>query len=271
LDIILAGPGRAGTAVCLAAAAAGHAVNGVVGRSSDSVERAADRFGAPAFDFGDDLPTADLLVIAVHDDAISQVAASMAPHTAGVDAAIHLSGLTSVSTLSPLASVGLKVGVLHPLQTLPTPDVGAAALPGSWMAVTADEPAFRGELEAFARSLGARPFVLSDDRKAVYHAAASVAANATVAVLDVASALFEAAKVPFEAARPLVDAVVDNAFRLGPSVSLTGPIVRGDVGTVAAQIRAIAEHAPGESDRFRLLCQVIADLAGTGDLFEDLR
>lgn len=268
MNIILAGPGRAGTALCLAAVPAGHRVVGVVGRGS--VEDAAARFDAAALGFDDHLPPAHLLVVAVRDDAIQEVAERLAPHATHVDTAIHLSGLKPASVLDPLADVGVAIGAVHPLQTLPTPESGAAALPGSWFAVTARDPALQRDLEAFVRSIDGHPFTLGDRDRALYHAAAATAANDTVAVLALAAQLFRRAGVPFEAARPLVEAVVANAFELGPKEALTGPIARGDVGTVIAQLEAVADRAPEKADLFRAMSRVVAELAGTRDSFEGI-
>ena len=268
MDIILAGPGRAGGAVCIAAKRAGHRIVAVAGRTPGTVQRVARLLDAVPLGLSDELPPADLLMIAVRDDAIAEVAAHIhAPH---VDAAIHLSGLTPLDALAPLRQVGVAIGVLHPLQTLPTPDAGADALAGSWMAVTTPDERLRTVLEDLAASLGARSFTIPDAARAVYHAAAAAAANGTVAALAVAEELFTAAGVPFDAARPLVDAVVANAFGLGPGAALTGPIARGDVGTVRAQLAAVGGWAPEELDRFIALGRLVADIAGKAELFEEV-
>ncbi len=268
MDITLVGPGRAGTAVCLAAKRAGHRIVAVAGRSPESTGPVAELLDASPLKLTEEMPDVDLLIVAVRDDAIADVAAGIrAPH---VDAAVHLSGLTPVDALAPLERSGAAIGVLHPLQTLPTPEAGADALAGSWIAVSTSDETLRSTLEAFAASLGARPFTIPEAARAVYHAAAATAANGIVSVLAVAASLFDAAGVPFDAARPLVDAVVANAFRLGPDVALTGPIVRGDVGTVRAQVAAVSEHAPEELDRFIALSRLIADIAGTSGMFEEV-
>lgn len=268
MDIALVGPGRAGTAVCLAARRAGHRIVSVAGRTPDRTRHVAAALDAPPMSLSEAVPHADLLIIAVRDDAIHEVAAELeAPHVAG---AIHLSGLTPLDALSPLEDSGAATGVFHPLQTLPTPEAGAAALAGAWVAISTNDGGLQGTLERFARSLGASPFVVAEATRAVYHAAAAAAANGTVASLTIAKALFAAADIPFEVARPLVDAVVANAFQLGPDAALTGPIARGDVGTVDAQITAVREHAPEYLARFIALGRLIADIAGTEGLFEEV-
>ena len=115
-------------------------------------------------------------------------------------------------------------------------------------------------LRGYAGSLGLRPFPLADELRAPYHAGASAAANFVVEALAVSHDLLAAAGVPYEAARPLVEQVVANAFRLGPDAALTGPVARGDAATVRAQQVAAAECGVG--DEFALLVAALARRTG---------
>jgi predicted short-subunit dehydrogenase-like oxidoreductase (DUF2520 family) len=262
MDIIVAGPGRAGRSLATRFIDAGHRLVGVLARSEVP---AAVRAEPLAWDR--DLPGADLLVVAVRDDAIGEVAERLAPIAGAVEAAVHLSGLAPVEVLDPL---GPHIGSFHPLQTLPTPEVGAARLGGAWIGITTHDGVLESRLHELATSIGARPFVLADEAKSLYHAAAAAAANFPLAALSMARRLFEAAGVPFAAAAPLVEAVVGNAFTLGPEAALTGPIARGDVGTVAAQLEAVTEAAPDLVDDFKALGRAVARVAGRSELFEEL-
>jgi len=265
MRIVVVGPGRAGTAVGLAARRAGHEIVAVVGRDPHATETAASAMAAAALPFDTPLPDAELLVVAVRDDAIGAVARRLAPEAGAVGAAVHLSGATSVTALEPLAAAGLQTGSFHPLQSLPGGEIGAERLAGAWIAVTASPPLERRLFE-LARSLGAEPFALADDRKVLYHAAATLAANVPVAALALAHELFAAADVPFAAARPLVEGTVANIFELGPHAALTGPVARGDVGTVNAHLRAVAEALPDELDEFRAFVGTVARLAGASEI-----
>lgn len=269
MRIIIAGPGRAGMSLARSALTAGHEVAGVVGKNEEQAQDAVALAGGLPLTTDDELPAADLLIIATRDAAIAAVADQLGPRSAAVEAAVHVSGLTSVRALASLAGAGLDVGAFHPLQTLPTPEAGAARLDGAWIAVTADEP-LRGRLHDLATSLGAKPFDLADDVKAVYHAAAAAAANFPLVALTMAHDLFDACGVPFDAARPLVEAVVANAFDLGPRASLTGPVARGDEETVSRQLDAVADAAPQWFGTFSSFVLHTARIAGRGHDFEDL-
>ncbi len=274
MRLIVVGPGRAGMALATAAAHAGHVVVSIVGRDVDHAAAAARSVDATALGVRDPLPAADLMVIAVRDDAIIPVATQLASvmSTRGevpVSNAVHLSGLAGLDTLAPLEDVGLAVGSLHPLQTLPDAEHGAARLAGAWIGITAPD-GLAARLEDFTADLGAHPFRIGDDEKPLYHAAAAAAANFPLAALTMAFDLFGEAGVPFEAARPLVTAVVDNAFEMGPRAALTGPVARGDVGTVASQLAAVDAAAPEWSGGFRAMVHVLAGIVGREEAFGDV-
>ncbi|GMQ92698.1 MAG: hypothetical protein BMS9Abin12_0175 [Acidimicrobiia bacterium] len=259
MNIAINGPGRAGGALAIAASAAGHRITSVEGRNAVAVEYVLSHVDIEP-------GKADLLIVAVADDAIAEVAAAIASAGETVPT-VHLSGAQPTSSLDAIAASGTQTGSLHPLQTFPNAERGAARLRGSWIAVTADDP-LRSDLHDFATSLGCHPFDLADDVKPLYHSGAAAAANYTLTTLDLALALFEAAGVPFEAARPLVEAIVENAFDLGPAGALTGPVARGDAITVARQVASIREHVPQAESLFIDLARSTARLAGTEDAIE---
>jgi len=263
MDSVLVGPGRAGLGLALRLLECGHAITGVLARDPSAASAAADRLQSHALSWGADLPAADLLVLAVRDDAIAEVAERLAPHAGAVGGAVHLSGVGPVGLLGPLAAAGLAVGSFHPLQTLPTPEAGAARLEGAWVGVSTDDDLFADRLFSLAASIGMRPFELADDAKPLYHAAAAAAANYTLAALGLSERLFEAAGVPFEAAGPLVEAVIRNALEMGAGEALTGPISRGDVGTVARQVAAVRGLDPALGEDFVALGRMAARMAGT--------
>jgi predicted short-subunit dehydrogenase-like oxidoreductase (DUF2520 family) len=234
-------------------------ISSIDGRNAESVSRLRDLVEV--------MPgAADLRIVAVSDDALPEIAAVLAELGDPVPT-VHVSGAVAVTALAPVAATGVQTGSLHPLQTFPDAQRGAARLDGSWMAVTADEP-LRSLLHEFAASIGCHPFDLNDDVKPLYHAAAAAAANYTLTTLDLSLALFEAAGVPFEAAHPLIEAIIANAFDLGPAGALTGPVARGDVSTVAAQVAAIRDAIPQAEELFVDLTRSTAALAGTSDEIE---
>jgi len=245
-------------------------VVGVSGRDPRATARAATLLGADAIAWEAPLPGADLLVIGVRDDAIRQVAAAIRSRIGTVRGAVHLSGLTSLAALDSLAAGGIPVGSFHPLQSFPDAETGAGQLAGSWIAITTQDPTLQLLLGELAGSVGAHPFQLADAHKPLYHAGAAAASNFVVAVLALAEDLLAAAGVPGKAAAPLVRAVVDNCLQMGARASLTGPIARGDVGTVQAQLDAVTAHLPQRREDFLAFANAVARLANRSQEFAEV-
>ncbi len=258
VNIALYGTGRAAGALGIALTNAGHAIVALDGRSRAGIEALADLIDV-------EVGEPDLRIIAVSDDAIEQVATTLAGTGPKIDT-VHVSGAVSIDALGALASTSVQVGSFHPLQTLPDARSGAERLAGAWIGITADEP-LRRRLNDLATSIGCRPFDVDDAAKPLYHAAAAATANFTLAVLDLAKDLFEAAGIPFDTARPLLEATVANAFELGPRGALTGPIARGDVATVIRQTAAVRDALGERSGDFESLVGLTARMAGTDDRF----
>lgn len=237
----------------MAARAAGHRVVGTLSRSRSEL--------GPALDWDQALPPADLVVVAVSDGAIEDVAEGLAHRWNPGTPAVHLSGFKSVSALGEIAGTGSPVGSFHPLQTLPDPVRGAEALAGAFAAVTAGYE-LQALLETFATSLGMTPFVLADEAKPLYHAAAAAAASYVAEALGVAGDLLAAAAVQPEVLEPLIRRVVENVFAVGANAALTGPIARGDLATVEGQQRAADRVSEELGRQFRLMAEATALRAG---------
>jgi predicted short-subunit dehydrogenase-like oxidoreductase (DUF2520 family) len=191
-------------------------------------------------------PTAELVLLAVPDGAIAEVARSIpiGPWVA------HVSGATSVTALTPHE----RRFTIHPLQTL-TPGGGPDQLSGAWAALTFENAEAGVVAHWLAGQLGLRAFELADADKALYHAGAAMASNFLVTLYRVAARLFAESGAPPEALVPLMRRVIENGFEL------TGPIARGDWDTVDAHLTAIAERAPDVEPVYRALAEATREVA----------
>ena len=185
-------------------------------------------------------PAAELVLLAVPDAAIPEVAQSIpiGPWVA------HVSGATSVTALAPHE----RRFAVHPLQTL-TRDRGAEQLDGAWGAITFETDAAGDAARWLATTLGLRPFVLADADRPIYHAGAAVASNFLVTLERVAARLVGEAGVPADALVPLMTRTIENGFQL------TGPIARGDTSTVEAHVAALEQRAPDLVALYRALAE----------------
>jgi predicted short-subunit dehydrogenase-like oxidoreductase (DUF2520 family) len=235
LVLAVVGAGRAGGAVSRAARAAGVEV------------RLAGRGEVPDAAAG---ATAVLLCVPDQEieSACGAVAAGGPPAFVG-----HLSGATSLRALASAAERGAGTFSLHPLQTIPDAET---ELTGTPCAVSAASAPAREFAESLARRLGMRPFPLDDERRAAYHAAASIASNFLVVLEEAAARLLAEAGIedPREVLSPLVLRTAANWSERG-SAALTGPIARGDEATVEAHLEALAEHSPELIDSYRALAE----------------
>ncbi len=170
----------------------------------------------------------DVIALAVPDDAIAEVAASIPPSDVPL---IHLSGSR------PLTELGQhrNVGSLHPLVSMPNRTVGAKRLLADCFFAVAGDPI---TIE-MARSLGGRWQTVPDDKRAIYHAAATVAANHTVALTAQVEDLARAAGIEAEPLFELMHTTLENVRALGPKEALTGPASRGDWATIRTHLDAI--------------------------------
>ena len=206
---------------------------------------------------------ADAWWLAVPDDEIHAVAGRLAAALPTMrrpgsprPLAIHSSGLGSVHLLKPLYEQGVRVLCLHPLQTFAgEPDAGL--LKGVPCAVTALEERDLQLGEELAARLGMRPFRLADEQKTLYHLAAVIGCNLLVALESEAKRLMDEATGEahgLDHLSTLLETTMKNLLQGGdPAFALTGPVARGDVGTVRAHLRLLDRESPRLAVTYRAL------------------
>jgi predicted short-subunit dehydrogenase-like oxidoreductase (DUF2520 family) len=259
----IVGPGRVGTLLAVAGARAGWRVAAVAGGSERSRARVCELVKGVR-PFGDPVDAArsvDVVLLAVPDDAIEQVVTELAVADVlgegrGV---VHLAGSRGLAPLRRAALSGARVAACHPAMTVPTGATDPEALVGVPWAVTAP-PADRPWAHGLVADLHGDPHDVPDASRTLYHAALATASNAVGAAVVAARRLLLAAGIdqPAVFLGPLAHASVTNAADRGV-VALTGPIVRGDVGTVRAHVEAIASDLPELLPPYVLLARATLD------------
>ncbi len=250
------GAGLVGQTLARGLAEKGYQVAVVASRTYTSAVALADRIpGCRAVKTAQTVvDETDLVFLTVPDDAIGAVAASVSWRP-GM-AVVHCSGAMSLDVLSPAAKKAARVGSFHPLQTFADADEALRSLPGSTFAIEGDGP-LDSTLEEMARTLGGRPIRLPPGSKTLYHASAVLACNYLVTLVQRATDLWETFGVPpdeaLSALLPLLRGTVASLGRVGLPGALTGPIARGDVGTVQRHLEVLARTAPALVDVY---CQL---------------
>jgi predicted short-subunit dehydrogenase-like oxidoreductase (DUF2520 family) len=264
LRVGIVGPGRAGTALALALARAGHDVTAAAAVSQQSKRRVRDNFPrARLTDPAGVLGAADLVLLTVPDDVlpglVEGLAATGAPYEGRLVA--HASGAHGIRVLSPATRAGALPLALHPVMTFTGREDDVDKIKGVSFGVTAPDQ-IRPAAEALVIEMGGEPVFIAEENRALYHAALAFAANHLVTLVSQAESLLRDAGAdnPDRMLGPLLGAALDNALRFGDA-GLTGPVARGDDGTVAAHIEAIAAHDPAALPAYRALARLTADRA----------
>jgi len=264
LDVGVIGAGRVGSVLGAALGRAGHRVVAASGVSRESVRRAAHLLpGVPLLPADEVVTRAGLVVLAVPDDVLGPLVAGLADTGAwrAGQLVAHTSGAHGVAVLDPAARAGVLPMALHPAMTFAGQPDDLQRLGGVSFGVTTPDP-LRPVAEALVLEMGGEPVWVPEETRPLYHAALVVGANHLVTLVNDAADLLRRAGVerPGRVLGPLLDAALDNALRAGDA-ALTGPVSRGDAGTVAAHLRVLSAHAPDSVPAYVAMARLTADRA----------
>jgi predicted short-subunit dehydrogenase-like oxidoreductase (DUF2520 family) len=260
MEVAVVGAGRVGTAAAVLLARAGHRIVAVSGGAGTAARAAEHLPGVPVLPVADAARVAELVLIGTPDDAIEETAAAIAPAVRRGAWVAHLSGALGLDALTSVQDAGARRLAIHPLQTMPDVASALARLPGSPIAVTADDEEGFALGERLALDLGGRPFRLPDDQRALNHAAAVFASNHLVVTSAAAELLLEATDAAATLG-PLRRASLENVERLGAGDALTGPVVRGDAGTIRRNLEAVKQTAPALIPAYVGMARAALDVA----------
>jgi len=264
LRVGIIGPGRAGTALGVALTQAGHEVTAVSAVSDTSVRRAHEHFPAATItEPAGVLAGADLVLLTVPDDALPGLISGISATGAGVGGRLlaHTSGRYGTAVLDPAARLGALPLALHPVMTFTGRSDDVPRMRGISFGITAPGP-LRPVAEALVIEMGGEPVFIAEENRGLYHAALAGAANHLVTLVAESCDLLKAAGAhdPARMLSPLLFAALDNALRLGDA-GLTGPVARGDAGTVAGHLAALRDAAPEALAVYIALARLTADRA----------
>jgi predicted short-subunit dehydrogenase-like oxidoreductase (DUF2520 family) len=252
------GAGRVGAVLGAALAAAGHDVVAAAGLSAGSAERAARLLpGTPLLHADQVVAASDLVVLAVPDDTLPGLVAGLAETGAWRrgQLAFHTSGAHGLAVLAAAQLAGVLPLALHPAMTFTGAPEDVERLVGTPFGVTS-RPEHRAVAETLVLEMGGEPFYVAESDRRLYHAALVTGANHLVTLVAEAADLLRSAGVedPARVLTPLLTAALDNGLRRGDR-GLTGPVSRGDVGTVADHLETLNERAPASVAAYVAMAQ----------------
>ncbi len=261
------GAGTVGTALALRLSQRGYRVVAVSSRSQTSAEKLAQAINdCRAVNKQAVADAADLIFITTPDGASAPVVSEIKWHPG--QSVIHCSGADSTDILEPAKKSGAQVGAFHPLQTFASVKEARDNIPGSTVAVEAEEPLL-ATLKDMATALDGSWIKLKASDKVLYHAAAVIACNYMVTLIKLATDLWQTFNVPTQQATkalmPLLRGTLNNIDNVGIPHCLTGPIARGDTGTINKHLIALEKVAPSLLSTYRELgLQTIPVALGKG-------
>jgi len=264
LAVGVVGAGRAGTAMAVALARAGHRVVAASAVSEASIRRIGRSLPQAAIAAPEQVvERADLVLLTVPDDVLPDLVAGLAATGVPLEGrlVVHASGRHGLTVLDPAVRSGALPLALHPVMTFTGRSDDAEKMTGICFGVTAPDP-LRPVAEALVVEMGGEPVFIAEELRDTYHAALSSAANHLVTLVVQASDLLREAGVadPARMLGPLLDAALENVLALGDA-ALTGPVARGDADTVAAHVTAIRDAAPEALPAYLALARLTAGRA----------
>lgn len=258
--VAIVGAGSLASFLAPALHEAGYTITEIISRdlprSRGIARRLAAKVGARAATAYTAALDAQLLWFCVPDCEIHTAAASQANRgKRSVRLAFHSSGALTSRELEPLRKRGVAVASVHPLMTFVA---GARpSLNSVPFAIEGDSMALRIARQV-VRDLGGESFPIPASRKAAYHTWATMTSPLLLAFLvTLEDAAGMAGITRAEARRkslPIIRQTLENYSRLGPASSFSGPIIRGDVETVARHL-AVLKRNPIVRDAYVALAR----------------
>ena len=264
LTVGIVGTGRVGAVLGAALARAGHTVTAASAVSAASRDRAARLLPGVPLVPADEVPrSAALVLLTVPDDALPDLVAGLASTGAlrAGQLVAHTSGRHGLAVLEPAVRRGALPLALHPVLPFAGTEVDLARLSGASFGTTSPE-ALRPVAEALVLEVGGEPVWVPEEQRPLWHAALAHGSNHLVTLVASAADLLRAAGVdePGQVLGPLLGAALDGALR-GGDAAVTGPVARGDAGTVRAHLQVLGATAPEVLGAYVAMARLTADRA----------
>jgi predicted short-subunit dehydrogenase-like oxidoreductase (DUF2520 family) len=240
---------------------AGHNIRACTAVSDISKLRAESLLpGVPVTSIEEAVKDRDLILLTVPDDYLSQVVNGLAATNAVSPGTfvMHASGRYGIEILRPLTEQGCLPLALHPVMTFTGTSIDLNRLSACPFGITTVQT-LRPVAETLVVEIGGEPIWVPEENRGLYHAALTFGANNLMTLVTQTTELLEAAGItnPENLVAPLLGASLDNALRNGDA-AITGPVARGDAGTVREHLRVLASFDPAVSQAYRAMARLTA-------------
>lgn len=221
----------------------------VLVRNPEKAEKVREDLGVEVVFSYEKVLESDLAIIAVNDDAISEVAAHLIDYKGLV---VHTSGTKP----SELLNRSMRFGVFYPLQTMSkTREISFDEIP---LLIYANSPDDVEMLSRFAKQFSNKVEFCDDEQRKAIHLAAVYVSNFTNVMLGIGDKLLKENGLSLDLMRPLVMEMMKKSFEISPEKALTGPARRGDFTTIGEHEKMLA-YNPDELAIYMILTDYIID------------
>lgn len=257
INLCVIGAGRVGTTVSYTLAEKdlpNIKLKAISSRSTESLKRAKKILGSKAAgviftrENSKAVSLANCILICTPDDVINSVCSDIFKDKSKDFKnyyAIHFSGSKSLEVLNSARAAGAEIASIHPLKSFASIEEAIKSLPGTIFGVTYSSTESKKMAEFLVKSLGGEIIEVENNKKPLYHAAACVASNYLVTLINYAVLIHKKMGIKPEDSLKglmgLVEGTVSNIKKMGTEKSLTGPIARGDVGTIKEHVKSFNE------------------------------
>jgi predicted short-subunit dehydrogenase-like oxidoreductase (DUF2520 family) len=264
--VAILGLGKVGTAVGFLLRKAGYRIVAVASRSEASLTQGIVYTGGkPYVNYSAAALMANCIIITTSDDAIAHVCKKISSERAIRPGAkvIHMSGAGGLEFLASAKDAGAHVACIHPLQSFADVERAIRDIPGSTFGITSSDEIKDWSVD-MVRKLGGVPFFIADLDKPLYHAAACIASNYLTTLIHMVEEIYQSLGLSrqdtIRAIWPLVMGTIANIETKGTVQALTGPVARGDTGTIKKHVEALRNKLPELLQAYSALGILTADL-----------
>lgn len=265
--IAIIGAGKVGTAIGWLLRKKGFAIASIACRTEESLQKALPYTGGTATTNAVKAANlADIIFLTTNDDQIENVCFQIAQGGGFKkgDAVFHMSGAHSIDVLKSAREAGAEVGSIHPLQSFADVDGAIKNLPGSVFGLTVEEPLLP-LVRQIVSALDGEMVLIKDGDRSIYHAGACVACNYLVSLIHFGQRFYQALGISEDLALkafwPLIMGTLANIERKSTAAALTGPIARGDLGTLKKHLSALDARLPELAHLYRELAKYTVKVA----------
>ncbi len=276
------GTGRVGSALAQQLYQKGYIIRSLFNRTRTNCEKIAGLTETRSTGIfpksGDEL--GDLVFLSLPDDQIVDYVQQVKEKLPdpGRSAWVHTSGGTPTGILQPLADSGAAVASFHPVQTFNGKN-HETAFERTYVTLNGNE-GLCNDLKQIVRELGGRPLVVDNHQKMAIHLAAVFVCNYYAPLFAASRQILRDNGVEVRSSdlfEPIVRQSVEGLLYNSPADVLTGPVVRGDAGTIKQHL-GVLKKSPQWERIYRELGMVTLQLArekvdrdGSGDdILKDL-